>query len=78
MTTPEEDWQGFRAKVYDKGIKPDQEKECASCFYAGMHAAYFSIMEICAMPEDKAMRELEKYSKSIQVAALSQNPTGSN
>lgn len=75
---PKQSWNDYKSKVYDGELSPDHEKECSNSFYAGMFQAYTDILIITALPDRKAMKELEKYAKSIQIEALSNNPTGEN
>ncbi len=64
---PKNSFNLYKNNVYDTDLPPDQERECSNCFYAGMFQAYTDILVISGLPERKAMKELLKYAKSIQL-----------
>lgn len=60
MNTLQQRWQEYKDAVYPEPIPAIQNKECHQAFMAGAMTALAAMRTLSELPEDEAVKELEK------------------
>lgn len=65
MTTIQQNWEMYRARVYPKDMPAAQLKELHQTFFSGALVMFLATVEATCLPEDESVKALSKLSGEV-------------